>query len=94
MAFDGKGPGEQFSVFAGRSSKSDRLFREIAGYSVLEKPSETETGDQAMPTEWAQPLNLFFQIALARLLQSFGVQPSAIVGHSVGEIAAFHFRGR
>ncbi|HKO97577.1 MAG TPA: type I polyketide synthase [Pyrinomonadaceae bacterium] len=100
--FSGMGPqwhsigrelANSFPVFTRAFFECDRLFGQIAGYSVLEKLSEAENDHYAVPTEWAQPLNFFFQIALARLLQSFGVQPSAIVGHSVGEIAAFHISG-
>jgi NADPH:quinone reductase-like Zn-dependent oxidoreductase/SAM-dependent methyltransferase/acyl carrier protein len=39
-------------------------------------------------TEIGQPSIFAMQVALAALWKSWGVQPSAIVGHSVGEIAA------
>lgn len=39
-------------------------------------------------TYYAQPAIFAFQVALTRLLQSFGIAPDAVVGHSVGEIAA------
>ena len=32
-------------------------------------------------------------VSLARLWRSFGVEPSAVVGHSQGEIAAAHVAG-
>lgn len=38
--------------------------------------------------EFAQPLTTAIQIALARLLTSFGIAPAAVVGHSSGEVAA------
>ncbi|KFY38193.1 hypothetical protein V494_04450 [Pseudogymnoascus sp. VKM F-4513 (FW-928)] len=38
--------------------------------------------------EYAQPLCTVVQIALVNLLKRFGVSPSAVVGHSSGEIAA------
>lgn len=38
--------------------------------------------------EFSQPLCTAIQVALVDLLQSFGVQPTAVVGHSSGEIAA------
>lgn len=38
--------------------------------------------------EFSQPLSIIIQIALVDLLRSFGVFPSAVVGHSSGEIAA------
>ena len=39
-------------------------------------------------TEIGQPCIFAMQVALAALWKSWGIQPAAIVGHSVGEIAA------
>ncbi|WP_283781933.1 type I polyketide synthase [Streptomyces kronopolitis] len=39
-------------------------------------------------TEFAQPALFAFEVALARLWESWGVSFTAVVGHSVGEIAA------
>lgn len=36
----------------------------------------------------AQPLCTAIQIALVDLLSSFGIEPSTVIGHSSGEIAA------
>lgn len=41
-----------------------------------------------------QVLQFSFQLALARLLASFGVEPDAVVGHSLGEITAAVCAGR
>ncbi|EME79084.1 uncharacterized protein MYCFIDRAFT_166988 [Pseudocercospora fijiensis CIRAD86] len=43
--------------------------------------------------EFAQPLTTAVQIALVDLFASFGVRPSAVVGHSSGEIAAAYAAG-
>ncbi len=46
-------------------------------------PEETLTA-----TEVAQPVLLAFELALVELWRSFGVQPQAVMGHSLGELAA------
>ncbi len=48
----------------------------------------TEASAQMARTEIGQPAIFAMQMALAALWKSWGVEPTAIVGHSVGEIAA------
>jgi acyl transferase domain-containing protein len=44
-------------------------------------------------TEFAQPALFVVEVALAALLQTWGIEPDLVMGHSVGEITAAHVAG-
>ncbi|WP_308344227.1 SDR family NAD(P)-dependent oxidoreductase [Streptomyces sp. MK37H] len=58
--------------------------RDVVFHGVAERPGLLDH------TTYAQAGLFALHIALARLLDSFGVRPDAVIGHSIGEIAAAH----
>src|SRR3984893_9321696 len=59
-----------------------------ARFSLMEELTRPEADSQIQRTEISQPAIFAMQMALAALWKSWGVQPAAVVGHSVGEDAA------
>ncbi|MEU3183884.1 SDR family NAD(P)-dependent oxidoreductase [Streptomyces sp. NPDC006923] len=103
VAFAFSGNGSQWPGMGADLLRSEPVFRTALeavdaelrprlGWSVIEELSREEP--RLRLTEVAQPLLFAVQIGLVRMLDEvYGVRPDAVVGHSVGEIAAAHVSG-
>lgn len=77
-------------AFAARMAELDERVQFESGWSVLDIIADDE---QTYDTETAQVAITAIQIALTDLLASFGARPAAVMGMSMGEIAAAYAAG-
>ncbi|KIY04109.1 uncharacterized protein Z520_00801 [Fonsecaea multimorphosa CBS 102226] len=84
---------DQEPVFRDSLAAFDDIFMAQAGFSIRAEISSRGDPSRLNSTVIVQPAIAAIQIALARLLISYGVKPGAIVGHSIGEVAAAHIAG-
>ena len=89
----GRGLLEAEPVFREALEACDAAISKAAGWSVLDELARPEAESRIAETKIAQPALFALQTALAALWASWGVKPSAVLGHSVGEIAALHVAG-
>ncbi|WP_098895160.1 non-ribosomal peptide synthetase/type I polyketide synthase [Streptomyces sp. t99] len=80
-------------VFREAVTACDRALQEFADWSLVEELTADASVSRMTETWLAQPANFAVQVGLAALWRSHGVRPDAVVGHSTGEIAAFHAAG-
>jgi acyl transferase domain-containing protein/NADPH:quinone reductase-like Zn-dependent oxidoreductase/thioesterase domain-containing protein/NAD(P)-dependent dehydrogenase (short-subunit alcohol dehydrogenase family)/SAM-dependent methyltransferase/acyl carrier protein len=84
---------EREPVFRGAIDEIDARFRSLAGWSLVAELRRPEGESRIDHTDVAQPAIFAVQVGLAALWKTWGVQPAAVVGHSVGEVAAAYVAG-
>ncbi len=72
-------------VFAAAVAELEPIFVEQVGFSLQEVLS---AGEPVVGIDRIQPVLVAMQLALTELWRSYGVQPDAVIGHSMGEVTA------
>lgn len=80
-------------IFRQTAETIDRLLQKVCGWSILEEMSRPEAESRITETQFAQPGNFVVQLGLVAMLRAWGVEPAAIVGHSLGEVSAAYLAG-
>jgi myxalamid-type polyketide synthase MxaE and MxaD len=75
-------------VFRDAIEVCDRAIAVETGWSVLDQLRADESRSRLREIDVIQPVLFSVEVALAALWRSWGFEPAAVVGHSMGEVAA------
>ncbi|HEY1768311.1 MAG TPA: SDR family NAD(P)-dependent oxidoreductase [Terracidiphilus sp.] len=104
VVFVAPGQGSQWDGMARELLRDNPAFRESftvcdraiaaeTGWSLIERLESPEASNFLTQIDFIQPALFAMSVALAAVWRSAGVTPGAVVGHSMGEIAAAHLAG-
>ncbi|GAB2579889.1 hypothetical protein GCM10027168_10910 [Streptomyces capparidis] len=80
-------------VFREAVAEADAALAPLLGWSVTDALAAPPRAWRLAATEVASPLLFAVQLGLVACLRDRGVEPSMVLGHSVGELAAAHVSG-
>ena len=85
---------KQDPVFREVIEQCDLAMRPYGDWSLLAELTATDASKSRLSeVDIVQPALFAIQIALAALWRSWGIEPHAVIGHSMGEVAAAHVAG-
>jgi myxalamid-type polyketide synthase MxaC len=104
LAFVFPGQGSQWEGMCRQLLSDEPVFRQAielchqelaseVGWSLIEVLTEPERSGLPADIDVVQPVLFSVQVGLAALWRSWGIVPDAVVGHSMGEVAAAHTAG-
>ncbi len=100
--FSGQGPQwwamgrqllEREPRFRGVIERCDAEMAKLGDWSLLRELTRDEASSRIQETRFAQPALFALQAGLYGLFEDWGIRPHAVMGHSVGEIAAAYASG-
>ena len=80
-------------VFRATLMECRKIIGDVAGWDLLELLASSGARDRFADVAFNFPAISAIQISLAALWRSWGIEPDAVVGHSIGEVAAAHIAG-
>jgi acyl transferase domain-containing protein/acyl carrier protein len=80
-------------VFRTSIRKTAAAIREVAGWDLFDELNAEGADSRLGDVDIVQPVVFAMQVALAAQWRAWGIEPSTIVGHSMGEVAAAHIAG-
>jgi myxalamid-type polyketide synthase MxaD len=85
---------KQEAAFREALERCDLAMQPYGDWSVLAELVTTDAAHSRLnEINILQPTMFAIQVALAALWRSWGIEPDAVVGHSMGEVAAAHIAG-
>ncbi|MGH2352664.1 MAG: type I polyketide synthase, partial [Chloroflexota bacterium] len=80
-------------VFRDALERCEAALRPFVDWSLREELSAPEDRSRLAQIDVVQPALFSIQVALAATWQAWGITPDAVIGHSMGEVAAAHVAG-
>ncbi|MBT2542030.1 acyltransferase domain-containing protein [Streptomyces sp. ISL-44] len=77
-------------AFAASIRTTDAAARAWIDWSIEAELCAEEESSQLTRIDVVQPMLFAVEVALAALWRSWGIEPAAVIGHSMGEVAAAH----
>ncbi|MGB8478121.1 MAG: type I polyketide synthase [Acidobacteriaceae bacterium] len=104
IVFVAPGQGSQWLGMAGELFDRNPVFRQAfeqcdaaihaeTGWSLIDRVIGPDAATYLTQIDVIQPALFAMSVALAAVWRSWGILPSAVVGHSMGEVAAAHIAG-
>ncbi len=89
----GRGLLECDAVFQRAVEECNEEFRALSGISITSELKASQEKSRLDETIVAQPATFALQLGLAARWKAWGVTPTAVIGHSIGEMAASYISG-